>query len=460
VNGQPVGPVGLIGLGTMGRALVEALARAGFAVHAADPLDPAPDAPDGVTVHAGIGELAAALQPPRRILTMVTAGDPVDAVIDALKPACATGDLLIDGGNSFFRDTVRREAALASDGIGFLGVGISGGEEGARNGASVMAGGTDEAFAAAEDVLTAIAAAHDGAPCCAHVGPGGAGHFVKMVHNGIEYALMQAIAEAHFLLHAGNGLSHDKVAAIFRDWNEGPLESYLLGIAAAVLETPDPDTGAPLLDRLDDRAGESGTGRWIVSEAMALGVPVPSIMEAVAARNISGQSEIRTALREEGCSGSVIAPDDVRAALTGCTVAAFAQGLSVIAAAAARDGWEPDFADIARIWRKGCIVQGAYLRDIEAAFARATGLPHLLMDKKISATVAEAVPGWRATASAALSAGLPAPVISASLGWYDSLRTGRLWTALVQAQRDYFGRHGLRRTDRDGVFHADWKKSL
>jgi len=392
---------------------------------------------------------------------MVTAGEPVDAVIASLKPHCATGDILIDGGNSFYRDTERRAEALAAAGLGYLGTGISGGEEGARNGASVMAGGDADVYAAAEDVLTALAAKWNGAPCCARIGPGGAGHFVKMVHNGIEYALMQAIAEAHFLLHRGAGLNHAEIAKLFRGWNDGVLESYLLCIAADILETPDPESDGMLIDALDDVARENGTGRWIVTEAMALGVPVPSIAEAVGARTLSGQTVARAAL-SAGPQTPPFEPteafiDGVRAALTGCMIAAFAQGLSVLAAAAVRDGWTPDIARIARIWRKGCIVQGAFLESVEGAFTRQADLPHLLMDRHVAALVSDALPGWREVASRALAAGLPAPVIAASLGWVDGLRSGRLWTALVQAQRDYFGRHGLTRTDRPGVFHAHWR---
>ena len=313
----------------------------------------------------------------------------------------------------------------------------------------------------AEDILTAIAARSNGNSCCALVGPGGAGHFVKMVHNGIEYALMQAIAEAHFILHRGAGLAHADIAAIFRGWNAGVLESYLLGIAADILATPDPESDAPLIDVLDDVARENGTGRWIVTEAMALGVPVSSIAEAVAARTLSGQTIARAALavapQTPVFEATEAFVDGVRAALTGCMVAAFAQGLSVLSAAGARDGWSPDFADIARIWRKGCIIQGAFLENVERAHTRQADLPHLLMDPDIAALVSDAAPGWREIASKSLAAGLPVPVIAASLGWYDALRAGRLWTALVQAQRDYFGRHGLTRTDRPGLFHAEWK---
>jgi 6-phosphogluconate dehydrogenase len=456
-----MGQVGLVGLGTMGRALAEALARAGLEVHAVDPLDAAPAALGGVTIHPDIGSMVSALAPPRRILMMVTAGDPVDAVIDSLKTCCNPGDILIDGGNSFYRDTERRAGTLEGAGLHYLGAGISGGEEGARNGASVMVGGAAEIYAAAEDILTAIAARRGDDVCCARVGPGGAGHFVKMVHNGIEYALMQAIAEAHFLLHCGAGLSHDEIASLFRDWNTGVLESYLLGIAADILTTQDPETGGALLDVLEDRARESGTGRWVVTEAMALGVPVPSIAEAVAARSLSGQADVRTALVVDGGAALFGATDayvdGVRGALTGCMVAAFAQGVSILSAAGARDGRSPDLAEIARIWRKGCIIQGAFLETIEGAFTTQADLPHLLMSPEIAKLIADAAPGWRETASGALAAGLPVPVNAASLGWYDSLRTGRLWTALVQAQRDYFGRHGLTRTDRPGLFHADWK---
>ncbi len=455
------GQTGLVGLGTMGRALAEALARAGMEVHAVDPLDAAPMPPGGVTVHKDMASMAAALTPPRRILMMVTAGEPVDQVIASLTARCSAGDILIDGGNSFFRDTERRAIALAGAGLNYLGAGISGGEEGARNGASVMVGGAAEIYAAAEDILTAIAARRGSDVCCALVGPGGAGHVVKMVHNGIEYALMQAIAEAHFLLHRGAGLSHGDIAALFRGWNSGVLESYLLGIAADILATSDPESGRTILDVLDDRARESGTGRWVVTEAMALGVPVPSIAEAVAARSLSGQSDIRAALAADSGDAPFEATDaflaGVRGALTGCMVAVFAQGISILSAAGARDFWSPDLANIACIWRKGCIVQGAFLENIEGAFARQQDLPHLLVDPDIAALMADAAPGWRDVASRALVAGLPVPVIAASLGWYDALRTDRLWTALVQAQRDYFGRHGLRRIDREGVFHAEWK---
>ena len=453
--------IGLVGLGTMGRALGSALARAGFDVQAVDPLDAAPVALGGVTLHADLASMAAALGPPRRILMMVTAGQPVDDVMAALTPLCTKGDLLIDGGNSFFRDTGRRAAALAESGLRYLGAGISGGEEGARNGASVMAGGDADSFAMADDILTAIAARSNGTPCCALVGPGGAGHFVKMVHNGIEYALMQAITEAHFILYRGAGLAHSDIATLFRGWNDGVLESYLLGIAAVILETPDPESDAPLIDMLEDVARENGTGRWIVTEAMALGVPVSSIAEAVAARTLSGQTVARAALsagpRTPPFEPTEAFIDGVRAALTGCTVAAFAQGLSVLSAAGARDGWSPDIAGIARIWRKGCIVQGAFLEQVERAFARRHDLPHLLMDSDVAALATGAEPGWRQTASQALATGLPVPVIAASLGGYDALRAGRLWTALVQAQRDYFGRHGLTRADRPGLFHAEWK---
>ena len=451
----------MVGLGTMGRALAEALARSGFEVHVVEPLDAAPHAFGGVTIHADLASMASALVPPRRILMMVTAGGPVDSVIASLKTCCSAGDILIDGGNSFFRDTERRAADLAGAGLRYLGAGISGGEEGARNGASVMVGGEAEIYAAAEDILTAIAARRGDHVCCARVGPGGAGHVVKMVHNGIEYALMQAVAEAHFLLHRGAGLSHDAIASVFRGWNTGVLESYLLGIAADILTKQDPEIGGACLDVLDDRARESGTGRWVVTEAMALGVPVPSIAEAVAARSLSRQADIRAALAGDAECAPFEATDaylvGVRAALTGCMVAAFAQGISILSAAGVRDAWSPDLANIARIWRKGCIIQGKFLETIEGAFSRQQDLPHLLMDSDVAALIADAAPGWRETASGALAAGLPMPVIAASLGWYDALCSGRLWTALVQAQRDYFGRHGLTRTDRPGLFHANWR---
>jgi len=456
--------VGLIGLGTMGRGLCHALARAGLSVHAHEPL--AGDGvilPDGVILAGDLAAMATALAPPRRVLLMVTAGDPVDAMIGRLTPLLGPEDIIIDGGNSHFRDTERRAESLAEQGIHYLGVGISGGEKGAREGASVMAGGPEQAYVAARDILEALAAKADGAPCCALMGPGGSGHFVKMVHNGIEYAVLQAIGEAWFLLRSLAGLDHAAIAQRFRTWNEGPLASALMAITATVLETSDPDTGGPLLDVIDDAADQTGTGRWMVTEAMDLGVPVPTVAEAVAARSLSGAKAARAALRIDGVTqataeddGLVVAVGD---ALLGTILCAYAQGFAVIAAATARYGWPTDGATVARIWRKGCIIQSRLLEPIAEAFDRNPDLAILPQDGAIVSMVADTEEGWRDTVAAAVLAGLPVPAMASALAWLDVLRSDRLWTALTQAQRDLFGAHTYRRTDRPGRFHTDWAEA-
>ena len=455
------GQVGLIGLGTMGRGLVLALARAGFDVHAHEPL--AGDlftVPEGVTPASDLASMVAALAPPRRVVLMVTAGDPVDELLGQLAPLLGDGDILIDGGNSHFRDTEHRAAALKAQNIRYLGVGFSGGEKGAREGASVMAGGPVDAFEEARDILEALAATDGDARCCAHMGPGGAGHFVKMVHNGIEYAILQAIAEAWSLLRGLAGLDNAAIAGQFRDWNDGVLASYLMEITATVLETADPETGAPIIDVIHDAAGQTGTGRWLVSEAMDLGVPVPTIAEAVAARSLSGSSDARAALGtardmpvDMEDDGLIAAVGD---ALLGAIVCSYAQGFAIIRAAADRYGWPVQGATIAHIWRKGCIIQSRLLVGIAEAFDRNPDLAILPQDDAIGAMIADAEEGWRDTIAAAVLAGLPVPALASALAYLDAFRRERLWTALTQAQRDLFGAHTYRRTDRDGRFHTDW----
>ena len=453
--------VGLVGLGTMGRGLGHALVRAGLSVHAHEPLagDDA-TVPDGVALCGTLNSMVAALTPPRRVVLMVTAGDPVDAMIERLTPLLNANDILIDGGNSHFRDTERRAAALAAQTLRFLGVGISGGEKGARDGASIMAGGPADGFDESRDILEALAAKDGTALCCALMGPGGAGHFVKMVHNGIEYAIMQSIAEAWFLLRGLAGLDDPAIARHFRDWNDGALASALLEIAAIVLQTRDPETGAPILDVIHDAADQTGTGRWMVAEAMDLGVPVPIIAEAVAARSLSGSSEARAVLGTVREKPVELADDGLVAAigdaLLGGILCGYAQGFATIRAAAARYGWPVQGATIARIWRKGCIIQSRLLVPIAEAYDRNPNLAILLQDQAVGAMISDAEEGWRDTIAAAVLAGLPVPALASSLAYYDALRSDRLWTALTQAQRDLFGAHTYRRTDRPGRFHTDW----
>jgi len=454
------GTVGLVGLGTMGRGLARALARAGLDVQAVEPLGGEVAPLDGVTPRADLAAMVASLSAPRRVLLMVTAGDPVDSVLAALAPLLGPADIVLDGGNSHFRDTERRAAALAERGLLYLGVGISGGERGAREGASVMAGGPADAFDSCRDILEALAARADGTVCCAHMGPGGAGHFVKMVHNGIEYAAMQAIGEAWHLLCAGAGLDHAAIAGIFRQWNNGPLASYLMRITATVLETRDGGTGGSLVDVIADAAAQTGTGSWMVTEAMELGVPVPTVAEAVAARSLSAMADVRRAMAA-GTEPAPLSADEafisaVGDALLASLIASYAQGFAVIRAAAARYGWPVREETVAAIWRRGCIVQSQFLENIAAAYRRRPDLPLLLLDDGIAAPIAGAEAGWRRTVAAAVQAGLPVPAMASALAWYDGLRSGRLWTALTQAQRDLFGAHTYARTDRPGRFHTDW----
>jgi 6-phosphogluconate dehydrogenase len=446
--------LGLVGLGTMGAALAEALARADFEVMAYDPVAAEPIA--GVTLHDTLADMIASLTPPRRVLMMVTAGDPVDSVIDALSPKLAVGDVLIDGGNSHFRDTERRSDALAAKGLHFIGTGISGGEEGARHGASIMAGGSEAGYGLACDILKAIAAREGDAICATHIGPGGAGHFVKMVHNGIEYALMQAIGEVWLMLDQGCGMSAVDIAAQFRRWNDGPLQSFLMEITADVLEATEPGSAGPLIDVIDDAAAQTGTGQWCVAEAMVLGVAVPSIAAAVAARSLSGMADVRTMLQRQGAAEIAPMIDGLGDALLGSFLSAYAQGFSIIHAASHQYGWSIDCRAVARIWRRGCIIQGALLDPIGTAFRTRPDLSCLLMDDAINDMMTEALPGWRQSVVSAMEAALPVPVLAASLTWRDALATPRLWTALIQGQRDLFGAHGLRRTGREGTFHGNW----
>ncbi|MBK19283.1 MAG: phosphogluconate dehydrogenase (NADP(+)-dependent, decarboxylating) [Rhodospirillaceae bacterium] len=452
--------VGLVGLGTMGRALAGALAREEFDVFAVEPLaSDVKEVPSGVTLEGDISSMVAALLPPRRILLMVTAGEPVDGVLDQLGPILETGDVVIDGGNSNFIDTDRRSTAMEGEGIGYVGAGISGGEEGARNGASVMTGGSDEAFAVVSEILEAISAKSEGKVCCALLGSGGAGHFVKMVHNGIEYGLMQAIGEAYLLLKNGLKLAPNECASIFEHWNTGALNSFLVGITADILRKPDDQSGESLIELIDDAAAQTGTGRWMVSEAMALGVAVPTIAEAVAARSLSGDRDVRDAVRHNlspKTDEREFSADNVRDALLSSFLACYAQGFAVLSAGSEKYDWPHSEKEIAAIWQHGCIIRSAILGTIEQAYDEQPDLPHLFASEGIVDPLNEAQQGTRETVTAAVQNGVPVPALSSALAYLDGFAADRLWTSLTQAQRDYFGAHRYRRTDRDGSFHSDW----
>jgi 6-phosphogluconate dehydrogenase len=465
--------LGVTGLATMGANLARNAARHGFpvAVHnrterrTRELLDR--HGHEGELVGAfSTEEFVAALARPRRILVMVKAGPAVDAVLEELAGHLDEGDLLIDGGNSFFEDTERREQAMAERGLRFLGTGVSGGEEGALHGPSIMPGGTAEAYGVVEHVLTAIAAKVDGVPCCRLVGPGGSGHYVKMVHNGIEYADMQLIAEAYDLLGRGLGMGAAELAEVFERWNAGDLDSFLIETTAKVLRQVDTATGQPLVDVILDQAEQKGTGRWTVQSALELGVPVTGITEAVFARVLSAQREQRAAAAKVlgGPSGRLDPAradafvDDVRDALYASKVVAYAQGFEQIAAAADAYGWEVELGGLATIWRGGCIIRARFLDRIREAYQADPGLRNLLFAEYFREAVGEAQGAWRRVVATAVNLGVPTPAFASSLAYYDGFRRERGPANLLQGLRDFFGAHTYQRTDRPGSFHTRWSE--
>ncbi|MDV6279032.1 NADP-dependent phosphogluconate dehydrogenase [Rhodococcus jostii] len=410
-----------------------------------------------------IEEFVGALQKPRRVLIMVKAGDPTDAVIEELAAAMEPGDIIIDGGNALYTDTIRREASLRERGLHFVGAGISGGEEGALNGPSIMPGGPKESYAALGPLLESIAAQVDGTPCCTHIGPDGSGHFVKMVHNGIEYADMQLIGEAYNLLGSALGYDAGKIADVFTDWNGGDLESYLVEITAEVLRQKDAKTGKPLVDVIVDAAEQKGTGRWTVKSALDLGVPVTGIAEAVFARALSGSREQRKAA--VGLASGVLADkptdaaqftEDIRQALYASKVVAYAQGFDQIAAGSAEYDWDLHPADLATIWRGGCIIRARFLNRIKDAYDENPKLPSLILAPYFRDAIETAIDSWRRVVSTATLLGIPVPAFASSLSYYDALRAERLPAALTQGQRDFFGAHTYERVDAEGKFHTLW----
>jgi 6-phosphogluconate dehydrogenase len=460
--------IGVTGLAVMGRNLARNLARHGHpvAVHNRTPtrtkslVEGFGD--EGTFLPAETPEgFVASLERPRRLVIMVKAGGPTDAVIDEFAPLLEPGDMIVDGGNANFADTRRREAALRDRGLHFVGTGISGGEEGALHGPSIMPGGSAESYEALGPLLEDISAKVDGTPCCTHVGPDGAGHFVKMVHNGIEYADMQLIAESYDLLRHAAGLAPAEIAEVFRTWNTGRLGSYLIEITAEVLAHTDAATGKPFVDVVLDQAEQKGTGRWTVQTALDLGVPVGGIAEAVFARSVSGHAALREAARGlPGPSRHAIADsgfaDAVEKALYASKIVAYAQGFHEIQAGSAEYGWNIDLGAMATIWRGGCIIRARFLDRIRAAYEADPETPTLLTDDHFAEAVGDAQDAWRDVVATAARLGIPAPGFSTALAYYDSLRADRLPAALTQGQRDFFGAHTYRRTDREGSFHTLW----
>ena len=462
--------IGVIGLAVMGRNLALNIADHGFRVSVfnrttekvVDFLAGEADGADIVGT-SSLEEFVASLEPPRRMILMIKAGDAVDAQLDTLTPLLETGDIVIDGGNSLFTDTARRVDALGDVGIRFVGAGISGGELGARFGPSIMPGGSIAAWPEIRPVLQAIAARYDGEPTAEWIGPGGSGHYVKMVHNGIEYGDMQVIAEAYDILHRGLGMTAGEMQPVFAHWNQGKLDSYLVEITADILGYR--DGGVPTVDHILDAAGQKGTGKWTVISSMDQGIPMTLVAEAVYARMLS-------ALKTERMAAAEILPgppvaitdeptsviDDLHDALYASKIVSYTQGFMLLRAASVEFAWDIDLGTVASLWRAGCVIRSRFLDDITSAYRTNPDLPSLLLDPFFRDEIAAALPGWRRTVGRAVGAGLPVPAYASALGFYDGYRSERLPANLIQAQRDYFGAHTYERSDRPRgeYFHTDW----
>lgn len=475
--------IGLVGLAVMGQNLVLNMANHGFSVGVYnrtakvtdDFVGELPHRPKDV-VHEGtpgriagyhtLKELVANLKSPRRVMMMVKAGAAVDAVIDELTPLLSKGDIIIDGGNSDFNDTNRRSDALKKAGLQFIGTGVSGGEEGALKGPSIMPGGHKEAWPHVKDILQAISAKvgpNNDIPCCDWVGENGAGHYVKMVHNGIEYGDMQLICEAYYLLKNTLNLSNQELYQVFSEWNKGELDSYLIEITRDIFTVIDPDTGDYLVDKILDTAQQKGTGKWMSQHALDLGVPTTLITEAVYARCLSAQKEARVRASKvlsgpttkfKGDKQQFI--EDVRQALYASKLVSYAQGYVQLDAAAKEFGWKLNNGSIALLWRGGCIIRSTFLQDIKSAFDKDPNLENLLLDDFFKSAIDKAQPSWRRVVATAVELGVPVPGFAAALSYYDGYRRDRLPANLLQAQRDYFGAHTYKRIDKEGTFHTDW----
>jgi 6-phosphogluconate dehydrogenase len=478
---NPQCDIGLVGLAVMGQNLVLNLADHGFQVAAfnrtvqrVDEFMAGSARGKSIIGCRSPEELVRSLKRPRRLMLMVKAGEAVDQTIRQFAPLLEAGDIIIDGGNSYYQDTERRINELGARGILYLGTGISGGEEGARHGPSIMPGGTAEAWPHVQSILQGIAAKvgpQNDMPCCEWVGPGGAGHYVKMIHNGIEYGDMQLICEAYSLLKDGLGLSNAQLYDIFAQWNRGELDSYLIEITRDIFSVQDPETGNALVDMILDKAGQKGTGKWTGQLALDLGVPTTLITEAVFARVLSSQKDkrVRASKILKGPAGGADAAfresvkpeafiDTVRQALYASKICSYAQGFYQLQAASQAYGWELKYGELAMLWRGGCIIRAVFLERIKEAFARDEKLENLLLDPYFRQAVETNQDGWRQVVAAAARLGIPIPAISSALNYYDGYRSQRLPHNLLQAQRDYFGAHTYERIDREGHFHTDWMR--
>ena len=463
--------IGLIGLAVMGENLVMNMESKGFTVAVYNrTVEKVTRFVEGrakgknILGCASVAELCASLERPRRVMMMVKAGAPVDALIEQLLPCLEPGDVIIDGGNAHYPDTVRRCAYVEGKGLLYVGTGVSGGEEGALKGPSMMPGGSPAAWPLVKDIFQAICAHVDGEPCCDWVGEGGAGHFVKMVHNGIEYGDMQLICEAYQLMKDGLGMSADEMRDVFARWNEGALDSYLIQITRDILGVADGD-GSPIVEKILDTAGQKGTGKWTAIAALEEGIPLTLIGESVFARCLSALKEERVA-----AAGTLVGPkpaiegdrdafvEDIRQALYASKIVSYAQGYQLMRSAAKTYGWNLNYGGIALMWRGGCIIRSRFLGRIKEAFEKQPALTNLMLDDFFRAELAAAQPGWRRVCAAALLNGIPAPAFTAALSYYDGYRCPRLPANLLQAQRDYFGAHTYERVDapRGQFFHTNW----
>ncbi|MCF7753088.1 NADP-dependent phosphogluconate dehydrogenase [Paenibacillus sp. FSL H8-0317] len=462
--------IGVIGLAVMGKNLALNIESKGFSVSV---FNRSPEKTNDLLKEAegknltgsfSIEEFVASLESPRKILIMVQAGKATDATIEQLLPHLDEGDIIIDGGNAYFPDTQRRSKELEDKGIRFIGTGVSGGEEGALKGPSIMPGGQESAYKLVEPILTAISAKVGDDPCCTYIGPDGAGHYVKMVHNGIEYGDMQLIGEAYHLLKSVLNVSVEELHAIFTEWNQGELDSYLIEITADIFSKYDPETGKPMVDVILDAAGQKGTGKWTSQSALDLGVPLSMITESVFSRFLSAMKDERVAASKilngpatEAFSGDKKAfIESVRKALFASKIVSYAQGFAQMRAASDEYGWDLKYGNIAMIFRGGCIIRSQFLQNIKEAYDKDAALKNLLLDPYFQNIVESYQDAWREVVAAAVKQGVPVPGFSSALSYYDSYRTERLPANLLQAQRDYFGAHTFKRVDKEGSFHHNW----
>ncbi|XJS11547.1 NADP-dependent phosphogluconate dehydrogenase [Aerococcaceae bacterium WGS1372] len=467
--------VGVVGMAVMGRNIALNIESRGYSValynrtdwKTTEVVDENPDKQLKATY--SIEEFIDSLEKPRKILLMVQAGKGTDATIENLLPHLDEGDILIDGGNTYYKDTIRRNEYLANSGVNFIGTGISGGEEGARFGPSIMPGGQKEAYELVKDILEAISAkADDGAPCVTYIGPNGAGHYVKMVHNGIEYGDMQLIAESYDIMHRGLGLSAQEIGEIFTEWNNGELDSFLMDITAQILKTDDPDTGKPMVDVIMDRAGNKGTGKWTSQSALDLGEPLSLITESVFARFISAQKDQRIKASQiiPSMDSQINLSDEekadfiqaIREALYFSKIMSYAQGFAQLRAASEENEWDLPYGEIAKIWREGCIIRAKFLQNITDAYENNPQLDNLMLDDYFLEIIAKNHTSVRKVLSKSIESGIPAPTFSAAIAYYDSYRSAVLPANIIQAQRDFFGAHTYNRVDKEGTFHFLWNE--